>query len=55
MRAQLEAMGADPSRRRVVADPFSLSPDRSAEPATRQPADAALPSRARDGRWTRRS
>jgi short subunit dehydrogenase-like uncharacterized protein len=52
MRAQMEAIGADPSRRRVVADPYSLSPDRSAEPATRQPADAGLPSVGRDGRWT---
>jgi short subunit dehydrogenase-like uncharacterized protein len=52
MRAQMEALGADPSRRRVVADPFSLSPDRGAEPATRQPADAGLPALGRDGRWT---
>ena len=31
MRAQLEALDADPSRRRTVLDPFALSPDRSAE------------------------
>jgi short subunit dehydrogenase-like uncharacterized protein len=52
MRAQLEAVGADSSRRRVVGDPYALSPDRAAEPATRQPADAGLPGRGRDGRWT---
>jgi short subunit dehydrogenase-like uncharacterized protein len=52
MRAQLEVVGADPSRRRVLGDPYALSPDRSAEPGTRQPADAGPPSRGRDGRWT---
>ncbi len=52
MRAQVEAVGLDRSLRRVVGDPFALSPDRAAEPATRQPADAAPPARDRDGRWT---
>ena len=52
MRAQLEAMEQDRSRRRVVGDPFALSPDRAAEPATRQPRDAGPPSRTPDGRWT---
>ena len=52
MRAQLEAMEQDRSTRRVVGDPFALSPDRAAEPATRQPRDAGPPSRTPDGRWT---
>ncbi len=52
MRAQFEAMGSDRALRRVLGDPFALSPDRAAEPATRQPADAAPPARDRDGRWT---
>ncbi|MCA0145265.1 trans-acting enoyl reductase family protein [Blastococcus sp. LR1] len=52
MRAQVEALQADPALRRVVGDPFALSPERSAEPDTRQPRDAGLPARAPDGRWT---
>jgi short subunit dehydrogenase-like uncharacterized protein len=36
----------------VLGDPFSLSPDRDAEPGTRQPPDADLPARLPDGRWT---
>lgn len=32
MRTQLEALEADPTRRRVVFDPFALSADRAAEP-----------------------
>ncbi|GAA3168543.1 trans-acting enoyl reductase family protein [Blastococcus jejuensis] len=52
MRAQLEALQQDPSRRRVVGDPYALSPDRAAEPDTRQPRDAGPPARTPDGRWT---
>ena len=52
MRAQLEALQQDPARRRVVGDPYALSPDRAAEPGTRQPRDAGPPSRTPDGRWT---
>jgi short subunit dehydrogenase-like uncharacterized protein len=52
LRAQLEALERDRSLRRVVGDPFALSPDRAAEPATRQPRDAGPPSRTPDGRWT---
>jgi short subunit dehydrogenase-like uncharacterized protein len=52
MRAQLEALQEDPSLRRVAGDPFALSPDRDAEPATRQPRDAGPPARTPDGRWT---
>lgn len=45
MRAQLEAIGADPALRKVAGHPYALSPDRAAEPDTRQPADAAPPAR----------
>ncbi|WP_104525343.1 saccharopine dehydrogenase family protein [Blastococcus atacamensis] len=52
MRAQVEALEKEPALRRVVGDPFALSPDRAAEPDTRQPRDAGLPTRTPDGRWT---
>jgi len=52
MRAQVEAMHENPALRRVVGDPFALSPDRDAEPDTRQPRDAGPPARTPDGRWT---
>jgi short subunit dehydrogenase-like uncharacterized protein len=32
MRTQMDAVAADPALRRLVADPYSLSPDRSLEP-----------------------
>jgi short subunit dehydrogenase-like uncharacterized protein len=35
-----------------MGDPYSLSPDRDAEPDTRQPPDAGPPTRMPDGRWT---
>jgi short subunit dehydrogenase-like uncharacterized protein len=49
---QVDAMRNDPAARRLAADPFALSPDRTAEPDTPQPPDAARPSRAADGSWT---
>ncbi|WP_448609154.1 saccharopine dehydrogenase family protein [Geodermatophilus sp. URMC 60] len=52
VRAQFEEMGRDPAARRLAGDPFALSPDRDAEPDTRQPRDAGPPSRTPDGRWT---
>jgi short subunit dehydrogenase-like uncharacterized protein len=52
VRAQFEELGRDPTARRVVGDPYALSPDRDAEPDTRQPRDAGPPSRTPDGRWT---
>jgi short subunit dehydrogenase-like uncharacterized protein len=52
LRGQVEAVRSDPRLRRVVADPFSLSPDRDAEPTVRQPPDAVPPGRTADGRWT---
>jgi len=47
--AQLAAR--DASVRRLLADPFSLSPDRAGEPATRQPPDVPVPGRTDDGAW----
>ncbi|SDH11524.1 saccharopine dehydrogenase family protein [Klenkia brasiliensis] len=52
MRAQVGALQERPELRRVVGHPFTLSPDRSAEPATRQPRDGSLPTRTADGRWS---
>ncbi|RBY77672.1 enoyl-ACP reductase [Geodermatophilus sp. TF02-6] len=52
VRGQLAAVRSDPAARRLAADPYALSPDRDAEPRTRQPADAGPPTRTRDGRWT---
>jgi short subunit dehydrogenase-like uncharacterized protein len=51
-RAQFEEMTRDPAARRLVGDPFALSPDRDGEPGTRQPRDAGPPSRTPDGQWT---
>ncbi|SDM24589.1 Uncharacterized conserved protein [Geodermatophilus siccatus] len=51
-RAQFEELGRDAAARRLAGDPFALSPDRAAEPDTRQPRDAGPPSRTPDGRWT---
>ncbi|WP_411284423.1 saccharopine dehydrogenase family protein [Lapillicoccus sp.] len=53
MRAQLEALDADPSRRRTVLDPFALSPDRSAEGDDSAEGDVVRPSRDDlTGQWT---
>ena len=52
VRAQVEALQKDPALRKVAGDPFALSPDRAAEPDTRQPRDAVPPARMPDGRWT---
>ena len=38
-RGQLEELRADPERRRIVADPYALSPDRAAEPDLRDERD----------------
>jgi short subunit dehydrogenase-like uncharacterized protein len=51
LRAQVAAIKERPELRRVAGHPFALSPDRAAEPGTRQPRDAARPSRDADGRW----
>jgi short subunit dehydrogenase-like uncharacterized protein len=52
LRAQFEAMEKNPSLRRVAGHPYALSPDRAAEPSTRQPRDAGPPAQLPDGRWT---
>jgi short subunit dehydrogenase-like uncharacterized protein len=50
LRTQVDVIRADRSLRRVVADPYSLSPDRGAEPEL--PADSDTPVVGReDGRW----
>ena len=51
MRAQVAAIKERPELRRVAGHPYALSPDRAAEPATRQPRDASKPARTADGRW----
>ncbi len=52
LRTQLAAVKADPALGEAAGDPYALSPDRAAEPDTRQPRDAAAPSRDEAGRWT---
>jgi short subunit dehydrogenase-like uncharacterized protein len=52
MRVQLDAMKRDPSLRRLVADPYALSPDRDREPRLGDERDARAITRDRDlGRW----
>ncbi|HEY5335967.1 MAG TPA: enoyl-ACP reductase, partial [Mycobacteriales bacterium] len=51
MRTMVDAMKADPSQRKVVGDPFTLSPDRPAETSVRQPSDTPRPGRRETG-WT---
>jgi short subunit dehydrogenase-like uncharacterized protein len=51
MRGQVDAMRRDRTTHELVRDPFSLSPDRAAEPDTPQPPDAARPGRSADGTW----
>ena len=41
----------EPETRRLLADPYSLSPDRDREPTVRQPSDVPRPGRTADGRW----
>jgi short subunit dehydrogenase-like uncharacterized protein len=43
MRAQVEAMTEDADARRVLADPYALSPDRAAEPDLGDESDRLLP------------
>jgi len=53
MRAQFEEVRLDPARRRVLGDPYALSPDRGSEPTAAQPADSPPPGRrGPDGVWT---
>lgn len=51
-RAQLEAVSADPSLRRVVFDPYALSPDREAEPSLGEERDvSSVFQEAGTGQW----
>ena len=53
MRAQMEALEVDPSRRRIMGDPFALSTDRDSEPDRSGQRDAMYVYRdATTGRWT---
>jgi short subunit dehydrogenase-like uncharacterized protein len=45
LRTELAATAADPSLRRVLADPYALSPDRAADPSGRDEKDPLLPGR----------
>jgi short subunit dehydrogenase-like uncharacterized protein len=45
MRAQLEALDADPSLRQAAGDPYALSPDHDDEPHVKHPSDAPMPGR----------
>ncbi|MDQ6838022.1 MAG: saccharopine dehydrogenase NADP-binding domain-containing protein [Actinomycetota bacterium] len=53
MRYQIDALRADPARRKVVTDPYGLSPDRSAEPQLGDERDSLRPRYdAQMGAWT---
>jgi short subunit dehydrogenase-like uncharacterized protein len=52
MRAQVETLKARPELRALVDDPYSLSPDRAAEPQVPQRPDRAAVAKLPDGRWT---
>ncbi|MFC8190169.1 saccharopine dehydrogenase family protein [Cellulomonas sp. NPDC057328] len=51
MRGVVEQAAKDARVRRLLADPYALSPDRGAEPALPQPPDSPLPGRTHDGAW----
>ena len=50
LRGMVDVITADSSKRKVLADPYSLSPDRAAEPDLGRESDATTVSRV-DGRW----
>jgi short subunit dehydrogenase-like uncharacterized protein len=53
MRVELDAVATDPAMRRLMADPYSLSPDRTAEPALGDEQDRYTVTRDPElGRWT---
>ncbi|WP_323960466.1 enoyl-ACP reductase [Arthrobacter sp. JZ12] len=52
MRGQLDGIRSNPVLRSLACDPYSLSPDRTAEPSTRQPKDLGWVGRADGGLWT---
>jgi len=43
IRTELAAVGADPSRRGILGDPYALSPDRAADPSGADEKDPVLP------------
>jgi short subunit dehydrogenase-like uncharacterized protein len=51
LRVLVDEVKSSPGTRRLLADPYSLSPDRDAEPDLGSQRDAELVGR-RDGRWT---
>jgi short subunit dehydrogenase-like uncharacterized protein len=51
LRGEVDAARADPEKARVARDPYSLSPDRDAEPQPDQPSDFPKPER-HGGMWT---
>ena len=51
LRGQVDVITADSAKRRVVADPYSLSPDRAKEPELGDESDSTFVGRT-DGRWT---
>jgi short subunit dehydrogenase-like uncharacterized protein len=52
IRGQLEEVRRDSAARRLMLDPYALSPDRSAEPAGGRERDGWLPGRVEDVGWT---
>ena len=50
LRGMVDVISADSTKRKVLADPYSLSPDRSSEPDLGKQSDATTVSRV-DGRW----
>ena len=52
MRAHVETLKARPELRALVDDPYSLSPDRAAEPKLHERPDRAGVGKLPDGRWT---
>ena len=51
LRGMVDEVKSDPATRRLMTDPYSLSPDRDAEPALGRETDATAVRRI-DGRWT---
>ena len=52
LRAQVEAVRADGSRKAILADPYALSPDRAAEPDLGPQGDGLVPAYDRSVGWT---
>jgi short subunit dehydrogenase-like uncharacterized protein len=51
LRGMVDEVKSDPATRRLMTDPYSLSPDRDAEPSLGRESDATAVGRI-DGRWT---